>query len=148
MTSDSQTATARPNAATGQADGTIRDPDSLHERFCEACNAGQLDRLLDLYEPGAVIVEPTGELSEGTEAIREHLSKLLAMRPSMQILGSRTVVAGDVAQSSSHWHCDAVAPDGSPVHLEFHGSELSRRQPDGSWRLVVDNPWGAASLPS
>lgn len=121
-------------------------PAAIHRRFCEACNAGDLDGLVELYEPGAVIVERTGERREGTEAIREHLAGLLSMRPAMTILDSRTVIAGDLAQLSSHWQATAVAPDGSGVELEYHGSELARHQPDGSWRLVIDNPWGAASI--
>jgi ketosteroid isomerase-like protein len=61
----------------------------------------------------------------------------------MHILSSKTVENGDLAQLSSRWECDATAPDGSPVHLEFRGSELARRQPDATWRLLIDNPWGA-----
>ncbi len=74
-----------------------RDPALLHEHFSIACNAGDLEALLGLYEPEAVIVERTGELTRGTEAIREHIFKLLAMRPAMQILSSRTVVSGELA---------------------------------------------------
>ena len=129
--------------ATSGANDPITDPATIHDRFCEGCNAGDLARLVELYEPDAVIVERTGQLMEGTEAIREHLSNLLSMQPAMTILDSRTVVAGDLAQLSSHWQCAAVAPDGSHVELEYHGSELARHQPDGSWRLVIDNPWGA-----
>jgi ketosteroid isomerase-like protein len=92
-----------------------------------------------------VIVERTGERKEGTEAIREHLRNLLSLEPAMTILNSRAVIAGEFAQLSSHWQATAVAPDGSAVELEYHGSELARRQPDGSWRLVIDNPWGATS---
>jgi ketosteroid isomerase-like protein len=129
---------------TSSARGLLTDPATIHHRFCEACNAGSLDRLLDLYEPSAVIVERAGALREGTEAIRKHLSNLLSMQPAMTILDSRAIIAGELAQLSSHWQCTAVAPDGTPVQLEYHGSELARHQPDGSWRLVIDNPWGAA----
>ncbi len=128
------------------AAGALRDPQALHERFCEACNAGDLDSVLGLYEPQAVIAERSGELTVGSAAIRDHIVKLVAMQPVMRILSSRTVVSGELAQSSSHWRCEATAPDGSRVQLEYHGSELARRQPDGSWRIVIDNPWGAASI--
>jgi uncharacterized protein (TIGR02246 family) len=139
LTTSEQT---RPTAGAG---GPIADPAAIHDRFCEACNAGDLDRLVELYESDAVIVERTGERKEGTEAIREHLRNLLSLEPAMTILNSRAVIAGEFAQLSSHWQATAVAPDGSAVELEYHGSELARRQPDGSWRLVIDNPWGATS---
>jgi uncharacterized protein (TIGR02246 family) len=126
-------------------DDPINDPAAIHQRFCEACNAGELDRLLNLYEPDAVIVERTGEIIQGTAAIRHHLSGLLAMRPAMRILDSKAIVVGELAQLSSHWQCTVIAPDGSAAQLEYHGSELSRRQPDGTWLLAIDNPWGAGS---
>lgn len=129
-----------------QTTDTIRDPAVLHEAFCNACNAGDLEALLTLYEAEAVIAELTGELTTGTKAISDHIANLLSLRPSMRILSSRTVIAGDLAQSSSHWTCEAVTPDGSHIQLEYRGSELSRRQPDGSWRIVIDNPWGAATV--
>lgn len=121
----------------------LTDPATLHEHFVAACNAGDLDALLDLYEPGAVIVERTGELTTGHEEVRAHIAALLAMKPVMRIIASTTAVNGDVALSSSHWQCRAVAPDATVIDLEYRGSELARRQPDGTWRLVIDNPWGA-----
>lgn len=124
----------------------IRDPETLHSRFCEACNTCDLDGLLALYEPDAVIAERTGELTVGTDAIRQHLQALLAMKPAMEIVSSRTVVAGVLALNSSQWRCQAVGPDGSSVEMECHGSELTRRQGDGSWRIAIDNPWGAAQI--
>lgn len=134
----------RHTASGSAALDALRDPATLHEHFSTSCNAGDLDALLALYESDAVIVERTGELTTGTGPIREHLHKLLAMEPAMHILSSHTVRAGDLAVSSSHWRCDATAPDGSHLALEYCGSELSRRQADGSWRIVIDNPWGAA----
>jgi uncharacterized protein (TIGR02246 family) len=136
-----------PSQSPPPAEQAIRDPASICERFCRACNADDIEQLLALYEPGAVIVERTGELSRGTAAVREHLSKLLAMRPKMHILSSKTVIAGDLAQDTHHWRCDATAPDGTAIQLESHGADLLRRQGDGSWRVVIDNPWGAPAGP-
>jgi ketosteroid isomerase-like protein len=132
-----------PPASPRSTGEPVRDPAAMHRYFAEACNAGDLDRLLAFYEPGAVVAERTGELTIGTDAIRAHLETLLSMRPTMHILSSKTVENGDLAQLSSRWECDATAPDGSAVHLESRGSELARRQPDATWRLVIDNPWGA-----
>lgn len=116
--------------------------DDLCASLAQLCNARDLDGLVALYEPDGVVVERTGELSRGLAAIRAHLQALLAMNPTMTILGSTRVVHGDLALSSSWWRCEATAPDGTPVQMECRGSELFRRQPDGSWRIIVDNPWG------
>jgi uncharacterized protein (TIGR02246 family) len=134
------TAQTSPSPSHTQA---IQDPATICDRFSEACNASDLERLLSLYHPDAVIVERTGELSRGTAAVHDHLTRLLAMKPTMRILSSKTVIAGDIALDVHQWECGATAPDGAPIHLESQGADLLRRQPDGSWRVVIDNPWGA-----
>lgn len=127
--------------------GTGPSPADKHRYFAEACNSGDIEKLLGMYEPDAILVERTGAFTQGTAAIREHLETLLSLRPTMEIVASTAVVNGDLAQLSSCWRCSATAPDGSPIELEFRGSELDRRQRDGTWRIVIDNPWGAETMP-
>ena len=128
------------------ATGAGPSPADKHRYFVEACNAGDIEKLLAMYEHDAIVVERTGALTQGTAAIREHLESLIALKPTMEIMASTAVVNGDLAQLSSWWRCTATAPDGTPITLESHGSELDRRQPDGSWLIVVDNPWGADAM--
>jgi len=33
-------------------------------------------------------------------------------------------------------------PDGKPVTLAAKSADVLRRQADGTWRFVIDNPWG------
>ena len=120
-----------------------KNVEEFHAQFADACNRGDLAALEGLYEQDATVIERSGQRTEGIEAIRKHLEQLLSMRPRMHIVGSRAHTKGDLALLSSHWTAEATTPDGSPVRMEFHGSELARRQPDGTWRLVLDNPWGA-----
>jgi ketosteroid isomerase-like protein len=42
------------------------------------------------------------------------------------------------------WSFDGTGPDGEPVRLEAQNADVLRRQEDGSWRFVIDNPWGTA----
>jgi ketosteroid isomerase-like protein len=32
--------------------------------------------------------------------------------------------------------------DGAPMQMEARSADVLRRQPDGTWRFVIDNPWG------
>jgi ketosteroid isomerase-like protein len=128
---------------TNPAAAPIRDPARIHAYFADRANARDIEALHAAYEPGAIIVERNGELSVGSQAVWAHLENLLSMKPVMRIVGSKTVVSGDLAQLSSHWTGDVTMPDGTSLHMESTGSELARRQPDGTWRVVIDNPWGA-----
>jgi ketosteroid isomerase-like protein len=40
------------------------------------------------------------------------------------------------------WTFAGTGPDGTPVKLAGHSADVLRRQIDGSWRFVIDNPWG------
>jgi ketosteroid isomerase-like protein len=45
--------------------------------------------------------------------------------------------------TSLRWQLTATGPDGSPISMTGHSAEVARRQPDGSWRFVIDNPFVA-----
>jgi len=35
-----------------------------------------------------------------------------------------------------------TGPDGNPVNLASTATDVLRQQPDGTWRVIIDNPWG------
>lgn len=121
----------------------ITDPSSIHHAFAEAANSGDLDRLTSLFAPEAVVIERDGGRASGTDAIRRHLEQLLAMNPTMQIHTSHAFAQGDIALLCSRWTATATTPDGQHVNLDFRGTEVARRDDTGTWRLYIDNPWGA-----
>jgi ketosteroid isomerase-like protein len=40
------------------------------------------------------------------------------------------------------WSFEGTGPDEEPVRLTANNADVLRRQPDGTWRFVIDNPWG------
>jgi ketosteroid isomerase-like protein len=40
------------------------------------------------------------------------------------------------------WSFNGTGPDGEPVQLASNNADVLRRQEDGTWRFVIDNPWG------
>lgn len=120
----------------------VRDPKDTHRLFAEAASRGALDSLCSMYEPDAVIVEKDGTLSIATEAILAHLAQLLALEPRMHIDASWALEHGDIALLCSRWSAEVRTPDGRTATVHSRGSEIVRRQRDGTWQLAVDNPWG------
>jgi ketosteroid isomerase-like protein len=54
----------------------------------------------------------------------------------------RQILAGpDVALVSDNWHTTGTNPDASPISMSGGSSEILRRQPDGTWLYVVDDPF-------
>ncbi len=118
-----------------------RKPEEIHGLFADALNSGDIDALMALYEPGASLVPQPGQLATGTQAIRQALSAFLAMKPTISVATRKIVQAGDVALLYSRWTLRGSRPDGKAIEMAGQGTEVVRRQPDGIWLLVVDNPY-------
>jgi uncharacterized protein (TIGR02246 family) len=107
----------------------------------EALNTGDVEAALAFYEPGATFVPEPGKAATGLDAIRDVLNGFLALKPRLTIQVSQVVEAGDVALLCSRWTLNGTGPDGSPVELAGQGAEVVRRQADGTWRFIIDNPF-------
>jgi ketosteroid isomerase-like protein len=118
----------------------IDDPEQLHRLFAQRVGDGDLQGLLELYEQDATYVAPDGDSASGCVAIGERLRELLAIAPKITPTGSRLVIAGDIALMSNSWHMALASADGQQVGFDGASTEVARRQPDGSWRYVIDNP--------
>jgi ketosteroid isomerase-like protein len=64
--------------ADGEAAERARRPEDLDRLFLERANAGDVDGVVALYEPQAVLAFPPGQLAIGTAAIRDVYAGLLA----------------------------------------------------------------------
>jgi len=126
----------------------VNDPEELGRLFAERVNAGDLEGVLSLYEESATIVSPDGASASGSDAIRERLEGLLAMAPQITPTSSRAVMAGDVALMSNRWRMSLGGGDGAPTGLDGASTEVARRQPDGSWLYLIDNPSLATATPT
>lgn len=124
------------------------DPKDLHRLFAERTNAGDLEALLGLYERESVLVGPDGDAAAGEASIRELLGSLLAMAPQIEAGESRALIAGDVALLSNRWRMTFSTGDsGGQTGFESTSTEVARRQPDGSWRYLIDDPASAGLRP-
>jgi ketosteroid isomerase-like protein len=104
-------------------------PEDLGAFFLERANAGDVEGVVALYEPGAVLAFPPGQLANGHDEIRAVYAGLLADRPVFSSADQQPVVRhGDLALTSTR-----LPGGGATV-------EVGRRQPDGSWRWVIDYP--------
>jgi uncharacterized protein (TIGR02246 family) len=109
---------------------TAQTPEDLTRLFVERANAGDVDGLVALYEPDAVMAFPPGSVSTGRDAIRAVFEQMLANRPHFEPEPPLpTVRSGDLALTSTPPKDDAGAR-----------AQVVRRQPDGSWLRVIDQP--------
>ena len=124
----------------------MTSPGDTMEAFLEAFNSGDIEAVLTFYGPDGVFVTEEGQALQGTESIRETVTGFMAMKPHLQIDKSTTISAGDVVVNVVKWTLQGTGPDGGAVVTEGSGFDVMRRQADGSWKMVIDNPWGTAIL--
>ena len=119
------------------------EPEQMHSLFEQAFNAGDIDALMELYEPDAALVPQPGALAEGSDAIRESLRWFLDRRGRISLDTKLVLGVGDLAYLANRWSLTGgTMPDGSPAELGATTAEVARLQPDGSWLYVIDNAFG------
>jgi uncharacterized protein (TIGR02246 family) len=118
-------------------------PEQCDLMMCAAINAGNLDEALALYEPNAAFISEVGKTVTGTDAIREALAGMIAMNVSITVEVPLVVESGDTALLHSQYVVNSTGADGNPVSTEGKGVEIVRRQADGTWKFIIDNPFGA-----
>jgi uncharacterized protein (TIGR02246 family) len=119
-------------------------PEQVLASIVAGINSGDIESLMTLYESGAAFATEPGTLAPGASGIREALSGFIAMNGTLDLEVTRVLQADDLALVVGVWSFDGTGPDGAPVHLEASNADVLRRQADGTWRFVIDNPWGVA----
>ena len=123
---------------------TTATPAEVITAFSAAMHAGRVDDALSLYEPDAVFIpNPDGQPVSGREAIRATLAQFAALKPTIIADIRKVVQAGDIATVLNTWQLTGTAPDGTPVQMGGTSADVMRRRSDGSWGMLIDDPWGA-----
>ena len=68
---------------TGRQHMSTASPEEVVQAFYRAFNNGDIETIVTLYEPRAILVAQPGQLVEGLAALREALREFLAMKPTL-----------------------------------------------------------------
>jgi ketosteroid isomerase-like protein len=117
-------------------------PEQVLESIVIGINSGNLDSLMPLYESDAAFATQPGSLAHGASGVRDALTGFISLNGTLELDVTRVLEVDDLALVIGVWSFDGTGPDGEPVRLEASNADVLRRQSDGSWRFVIDNPWG------
>ena len=122
-------------------------PAEICRLFQQYMTAGDLESLLTLYDTEAVFLNESGELMKGVEGLREALTSLATVRARFDYNIRQIIQAGDIALMHTDWRVTEPQP------MFSYAIEVARRQPDGSWRWLIGDPFtvgkrvGSSKLP-
>ena len=104
-----------------------QDPQELERLLVSRQWEGDVEGMVDLYEPDAILDDGSGSLAIGKTAIRKVFMDLVATGDKFD-LGTQqdAIVCGDLALTSTR------LSDGTVT------AEIARRQSDGTWLWVID----------
>ena len=97
--------------------------------------AGDLDAVLRVYDPQAVFVNQSRDVTKGREGLRQALAPLAALRPRFDCTLNQVIEAGDIALMHTAW------AGSGPQPMPVYAIEVARRQPDGPWCWLIGAPF-------
>src|ERR671918_1082325 len=117
-------------------------PEEVLNSIVEGINSGNIESLMTLYEQEACFAVQPGQIAKGQQGIRQSLQGFINMKGKLELKVKRVLQASDLALVISEWSFNGTGPDGKPVIIVSKATDIIRQQPDGTWRILIDNPWG------
>jgi uncharacterized protein (TIGR02246 family) len=115
-------------------------PEDWPRRFEQVLNAGALEAVVALYEPDARFVTPSGETLVGRDRIRDVLAGMIHTKTCLQSRVVKAVTVDDIALLHTDFEGTTVDASGKTAEARYKAIEVLRRQPDGTWKLIMGDP--------
>ena len=120
----------------------VTRPEDWPALFSERLRAGDIDALAALYDRDARFVQPSGEALAGRDQVRAVLAGLVEAKARMEHEVVQVVCVDDIAMLYTNFKGESVDASGQATRIDQKAIEVLRRQADGSWTLIMGDPWG------
>jgi len=110
-------------------------PEDFHRLFPQFMREGDLESVLKLYAPNIVFSTPEGDVKCGIAAIREELGAFASTNQIFKFNPKKVIQIEDLALVYNEWEMT------TPRQMSGLAIEVFRRQPDGSWLLLIGDPF-------
>jgi len=120
-----------------------QNPSDVYSTLLKSFNAGDVDATVACYESQACFMSRSGRTARGAMELRDVYRVTFSNKPQIKFRVRKVVPAGDdLALVVVEWRSKAVSSVGEVRLWAGTATNIVRRQPDGSWKLVLDNPYG------
>jgi len=122
------------------------EPIAVVNAWGDAFDAKDLDAMMELFESEAIWVSPEGEIVKGTDGIRGVFADFLALDATFKTDEPKVHNMGDIALVHFTWVVKGKNPAGEDVEMTGRTADVLRKQGDGSWKYVIDDPFGGGAV--
>jgi ketosteroid isomerase-like protein len=112
-----------------------KTPEEICSLFQQYMAEGDIESLLDIYDPEAVFLNQSGEVKGGRQEIRQELAPLAAAKAIFDFKIRQVIRSREIALMHTEWKVS------SPQPMSVYAIEVARRQPDGTWRWLIGDPF-------
>ena len=85
-------------------------PEDICRLFQQCMAAGDLDSVLSVYDPEAVFLNQSAEITNGRQGLRQELAPLAAMKAHFDFNIRQVIQTGDIALMHTSWKMSEPQP--------------------------------------
>ena len=127
--------TPRTSNQPGGATVPAQTPEQICELFQQYMAAGDVESLLGIYDSEVTFLNQSRQPRRGRDQLRQELAPLAAAKTRFDFSIKQVIQSGDIALMHTEWTVFAPQP------MHSYAIEVARRQPDGSWRWLIGDPF-------
>ncbi len=112
------------------------------EKMTTAFSYNDVEKIMSCYEPNAVIVfEPESPISDAN-VLKKMFTEMTKVNPIFTYGEHEVFIKGDIAIHINPWEMTGEAPDGTKIKESGLSLAVLRKQENGEWLMIIDNPHG------
>lgn len=115
---------------------------STIERMVAAFEKKDIAGVLETYEADAIVMFEPQKPVQGKETLRAVFTQFVGMNPQYTFSGHEVYVSGNIATHTAPWTMKGQLPDGTKIEQSGLSVAVLRKQADGNWLMIQDNPHG------
>ncbi|WP_298475982.1 nuclear transport factor 2 family protein [uncultured Maribacter sp.] len=119
---------------------------STIEKMVIAFESKDIDGVLSTYEKNAIVMFEPGKPITGHNELRQAFTQFVNFNPNYTFSSHEVYISGDIATHIAPWNMVGTLPDGNKIEQNGLSVAILRRQTDGSWLMIQDNPHGQFRL--